>query len=338
MKTYWRSLAERDDLPQFRAFLEAEFPESADPGGVNRRRWLQVMGASFALAGLAGCEADKQTLLPFARRPPGRTPGEPQRYATAMDLAGSAIGLLVTCVDGRPIKIEGNPDHPQSLGATHAWAQAAILELYDPDRSQYPVERAPQGVIVHAGSRDADPWAKFDEMIRDHFAQVRSRQGAGFCVLSETHGSPTLARLRRELLEQFPEARWFEYEPLTDDSIRQGAALAFGKAVRVHWNLDQARVMVCLDADPLGAHPASLQHARAFARGREVVDGTMNRLYVVESGLSITGSAADHRLPLRSGQIGAMLGLLKEAVERRLAGDTDSADAHGESSACRPLH
>lgn len=323
-KTYWRSLAERDDLPQFRAFLEAEFPEVADPSGLNRRRWLQVMGASFALAGVAGCEADKQALLPFAKRPPGRTPGKPQQYATAMDVGGSAIGLLATCVDGRPIKIEGNPDHPQSLGATHAWAQAAILELYDPDRSQVPVPPPSQ--------LRGDKWEAFDAAMLEHFGQVRSRQGAGFRVLAQAHSSPTLARLKRELLEQFPEARWYEYEPLHDDLQRQAARDAFGRCVRTHWALDQARIILCVDADLLAGHPESLRLAREFALGREVVDRTMNRLYVVESGYSITGAAADHRLPLRPSQIPALVGRLTEAVRERLAGGQASAPPHEGSS------
>ncbi len=312
LKTHWRSLAELNDLPEYRAFVEAEFPEAVDPGGMNRRRWLQVMGASFALAGVAGCETKRQEILPFAKRPEGRTPGKPQQFATAMDLSGSAIGLLVTCVDGRPIKVEGNPQHPQSLGAANSLAQASILELYDPDRSQSPVQLAATSPTV---------WANFDEAMESHFAAVKERQGTGFAVLAQANSSPTLARMRERLLKQWPQARWAEYEPLTDDHVLEGARLALGSRYRTQLDLRAARVTVCLDADLLGSHPASLRYARDFAEGRQVVDGQMNRLYAVESGFSITGSASDHRLPVRSGQIAAFVGRLQTAVKQWISGD-----------------
>ncbi len=332
LKTHWRSLAELHDLPEYRAFAEAEFPETADPGGINRRRWLQVMGASFALAGVAGCETKKQEVLPFAHRPEGRTPGESQQYATAMDLSGSAIGLLVTSVDGRPIKVEGNPEHPQSLGGSHSLAQAAVLELYDPDRSQHPVQLAAQGPIIHAGEPGKDKWTGFDEFLRSHFAGVKERQGAGFAVLSEASSSPTLARLRARLLGELPQARWAVYEPLTDDHVREGAKLALGAPYRTQLDLSTVRIMLTLDADLLGAHPASLRYARDFAKGREVVKGSMNRLYAVESSFSITGASADHRLPLRSGQVAAFVGRLLQIVTQLLgaAGSNEAGTTHAD--------
>ncbi len=329
LKTHWRSLADLHDLPEYRAFAEAEFPETADPGGVNRRRWLQVMGASFALAGVAGCEAKREEVLPFAKRPEGRTPGQPQRFATAMELSGSAIGLLVTSVDGRPIKVEGNPLHPQSLGGSHALAQAAVLELYDPDRSQNPVQLAAQGPIVHA---QKDKWSGFDEFVRQHFAGVKERRGAGLAVLSPASSSPTLTRLRGRLQHELPEARWLVYEPLHDDSVRAGAKLALGAPYRTQLDLSSARVVLTLDADLLGSHPASLRYARDFARGREVVDGQMNRLYAVESCFTMTGSAADHRLPIRSGQVPAFVGRLLQRVQQLLSSSvsTPSGESHVE--------
>ncbi len=317
LKTHWRSLAELNDLPEYREFLEAEFPQKADPKGLNRRRWLQVMGASFALAGVAGCETAQQELLPFAKRPEDRTPGKTQRFATAMDLGGSAIGLLVTCVDGRPIKVEGNPDHPQSLGGSSGLAQAAILELYDPDRSR--------GLALEGVQRSSS-WTQFDKAMQGQFAQLKEKQGAGLVVLAESNSSPTLDRLRRRLLKQFPQARWAEYEPLTDDNARAGATFALGKAYRTQLDLQAARVILCLDADLLVGHPASLRYARDFAKGREVVDGKMSRLYCVESSFSVTGVAADHRLPLRSSQIAAFLGRLERVVTQR-QGDANSGHA-----------
>ena len=323
--TYWRSLAELSDAPEFRAFLESEFPEAVDPGGISRRRWLQIMGASFALAGVGGCYSEPQRILPFAKRPEGRTPGQPQRYATAQDIAGNATGLLVTCVDGRPVKVEGNPSHPLSLGATTLLAQAAVLELYDPDRSRRPVQQTSQGKVLPPPGNDEALWSQYDEVAPPLFRALREKSGAGFCVLCEANSSPTLARLRSQLLQKMPQCRWFEYEPLSDDNERTGSIQAFGKPYRTQFDLKAAKVIVCLDADLLGGHPASLKYAREFAEGRSAADGTMNRLYAVESRLTITGASADHRLPLRSSDIPAFIGRLLKNVEDAAHASHDAA-------------
>ncbi len=330
-KKHWRSLAELDNSPEFRAFLEAEFPETADAGGFNRRRWLQIMGASFALAGVAGCEAKKHELLPFANRPEGRVPGEPQRFATSFDLNGHAVGLLATCVDGRPIKVEGNPLHPQSLGASSGLAQAAVLTLYDPDRSQYPVEAGNSDSITHGGNAESDKWSKFDAMLTQKIAELKPQKGAGLCVLTEASSSPTLERLRQQLLTQMPEAKWFEYEPLTDDNVRAGSRAAFDKVVASQLDLSKAQVILALDSDLLIEHPAALQYARAFSKGREVVDGKMNRLYVVESGFSLTGASADHRLPVRPSQVPAFAGRLLRAVEHLIDANAPAVEPTGDA-------
>ncbi|NQT14136.1 MAG: TAT-variant-translocated molybdopterin oxidoreductase, partial [Planctomycetes bacterium] len=290
---YWRSLADRANSPEFRRFLEAEFPDTAPPGDISRRRWLQLMGASLALAGVGGCRWEKSEILPFDDRPPNRTPGAPQRFATAMDLAGSAVGLLVTCVDGRPIKIEGNPNHPASLGATDALAQAAVLELYDPDRSQHVLEGPGPGQLVRT-------WQEFTQFARTHFAPSRENGGAGFRVLAEASSSPTLAALRNRLLDTFPEARWHEYEPLGPP--REAAPLGF--------DLAEAQVIVCLDDDLFASRPGALRYARQFAEGRAPDAPNMKRLYVVESSLSVTGAAAAHRLPLRADHIASFVSVL----------------------------
>jgi molybdopterin-containing oxidoreductase family iron-sulfur binding subunit len=302
------------NAPEYRAFLEAEFPAAADPHGLNRRRWLQLMGASLALAGLSGCRAKQEEILPFAKRPADRVPGQPQFYATAMELSGSAIGLLVTSRDGRPSKIEGNPRHPQSLGATDLLAQASILELYDPDRSRELRRVNHQGLMVQR-------WEDFAAFARSHFDSQKKNGGAGMRILAEASSSPTLAAMRDRLLKAFPQAQWHEYEPLSRDNERAGARLAFGKPYRTLYALDQADVILCLDADLLADHPASVVHARAFAKGREATDGKMNRLYAVESTYSLTGSAADHRLRLRSSQIAALVASLEsELTSRQAAG------------------
>ncbi|NOX56761.1 MAG: TAT-variant-translocated molybdopterin oxidoreductase, partial [Planctomycetes bacterium] len=331
-KRYWRSLAELQDAPEFRAFAEAEFPHEADPAGISRRRWLQIMGASLALAGAAGCETDPQFILPFAKRPEGRVPGKREHYATAMELSGNAVGLLVTCVDGRPIKVEGNPAHPFSLGATNVLAQAAILELYDPDRSRRPVQKGPHGGITQRGGTDQTPWNRFDAMLRGVMEAARSQQGDGFCVLAEPCSSPTLARLRQEFLKQFPHARWFEYEPLTTDNERAGAVQAFGRPYRCHFELSEARVIVCFEADLLGSHPGALRYARQFAQVRPAADGTMNRLYAVECAYSVTGIAADHRLSLPRRRIGAFVAKVLERIERLERGEDSASEPAGESA------
>ncbi|MBN2291361.1 MAG: TAT-variant-translocated molybdopterin oxidoreductase, partial [Pirellulales bacterium] len=316
---WWHSLDELADTPRFRAFLESEFPAKADPDGINRRRWLQVMGASLVLAAANGCRWEKQDILPMAKRPEGYTPGKTRRFCTAMPLSSTATGLEVTCVDGRPIKIEGNPRHPYSLGATDAIAQAALLELYDPDRND--------SVRVEEGKAfKKKTWEEFLAICTKPLAELKKSGGAGFRILSEPDSSPTLAALRARLLKALPKARWYDYEPLGDDNEREGARLAFGRPLRTHLALDKARVILCLDADLLGSHPASVRHARDFAIGRDPQAEPMNRLYVVESGVSLTGAAADHRLPLQSLHIPAFVSMLEH--ELTAAGKS----SHDESS------
>ncbi|MHB8078312.1 MAG: TAT-variant-translocated molybdopterin oxidoreductase [Candidatus Krumholzibacteriia bacterium] len=290
-RTYWRSLAELADSEEYRRFLREGFPEpTAVPADAfSRRRFLQLMGASLALAGLAGCRWPQETILPFVSRPDGYVPGVPKRYATFIELAGVAAPLLVTSFDGRPIKVEGNPDHPCSLGAADVFAQASVLELYDPDRSRAPVQRA-------GGQRLTRGRADFDAFARDHFAALRRAGGAGLAVLSEATSSPTVLALRARLRAACPAAAWHEYEPLSRDAERIGAGAAFGRPARLAPALERARVIVDLDADLLGAHPAALRSTRLFAQGRRPGEpGGMNRLYVVESAFSPTGTMADHR-------------------------------------------
>jgi molybdopterin-containing oxidoreductase family iron-sulfur binding subunit len=296
--SYWRSLGELRDTPEFQAALETEFPAKDDPAGISRRRWLQLMGASFVLAGAASCRWEKRELLPFEKRPANRTPGKFERFATTMDMSGTVLGLMVTCVDGRPIKIEGNPKHPYSLGATNAYAQAAILELYDPDRSRNIVQKTGEGDEVKS-------WDEFTAFAKMHFDKIRKNDGQGLAVLSEVSTSPTLAAQRKQLLKEFPKAVWVEYEPVSHE---------FGD-LRTHLHLDKAEVIVSLDADLFGNHPAAIKHAHDFAAGREATGGKMSRLYVVESCYSITGAMADHRLPIPSGQISSFAKMLHNAID-----------------------
>jgi MoCo/4Fe-4S cofactor protein with predicted Tat translocation signal len=294
----WRSLDELAGTPEFRRFVDDEFPGLAAEltAPRSRRSFLKVMGASLGMAGLASCRWPKELILPFADRPEGRIPGVPSRYATAMELGGSAIGLVVTSMDGRPIKVEGNPHHPSSLGAAHAFAQASVLELYDPDRSRRVIRR-------QAGQEIVATWDDLTAFASEHFGSLRRTGGKGLAVLAEASSSPTIARLRERFREVYPQARWHEVEAVSRDLERVGTAQAFGRPYRPLYRLDRADVIVALDEDFLGMHPESLRHAREFAARRRAEGGSMNRLFVAEATLSLTGAAADHRVALKTERI-----------------------------------
>ncbi len=324
----WRSLGELENSPDFQEFVQREFPVAASefPTGVSRRRWLQLMGASFALASAAGCRWETEQIAAFSERPEGRVPGEREKFATAIELAGGVRHLLVTCVDGRPIKAEGNPDHPASGGATDIYAQAAILDLYDPDRSGEIVERAVQDTFV----RD---WDAFDTWAQNHFVELRAKEGRGLAVLIEPTASPALHGQLRQLRESLPLSRLFEHASLPRDNESRGAEMAFGQPLRPVFELHRARVIVCLDEDLIGRHPNALRHARDYASRRDPNGDWMNRLYAVESQFSITGAAADHRVPVRSSEIGKFLVAIEEAVDKFEAGqDNPEATLPGEAA------
>jgi len=318
-KRYWRSLSELENSPEFTEFLHREFPVAATefPEGVSRRRWLQLMAASLALGGLAGCRYREEKIAPLAKRPEDWVPGKPQRYATTIELAGSPRHLLVTCYDGRPIKVEGNPEHPYSQGATDLFAQACVLDLYDPDRSG-------EVRMREQGQTFAKTWDDFAAFAAKHFGDSKAGGGEGLCVLLEPTESAAVHGLLAKLKEGFPKAELFSYASLSRDNERKGSELAFGKALRTHLALDKAEIIVCLDADLLGDHPASLRLARQFAEGRDVGAATdpkssrMNRLYVVESQYSVTGASADHRLAVRSADIAAIVADLERRVRAML--------------------
>ncbi len=312
----WRSLDELEGNAEFRRLVENEFPASAgaplSPG--SRREFLKLMAASLGLAGMAGCRWPREEILPFADQPDGATPGELQRFATTIELAGGALGLLVASHDGRPIKIEGNPLHPASRGGTSAIAQASLLELYDPDRSRSVVRG-------RSGARSAGTWEGFSDFWRDRFEPARAAGGAGLRVLAEASSSPSMEALRERFLRVFPAARWVEYEPLSRDNEREGTRLAFGRALRPHLALGQADVVVAFDEDFLFQHPAAVAYARDFAERRSPGGTGIGRLYVVEGAYSLTGTMADHRralpaqmIPVAAGCLAANL-LLEHGLE-----------------------
>jgi len=296
-KEYWRNLEELADSDEFRELVAREYPQAAEEwdDSVNRRTFVKLMGASLALAGLSACAYQPtETIVPFVRDPEGYTPGKPAFYATAMSLGGAATGLLVRSNEGRPTKIEGNELHPASLGASDAYSQASLLDLYDPDRSQ---------TLNFRG--EIRTWSAFLGAVSQALDNQRPKQGAGLRFLTETITSPTLAAQIADILREFPQARWYQYEPVGRGNSGTGAFQAFGQPVNVIYNFERADRILGLDADFLACGPASLRYARQFAARRRVEGGTdrMSRFYAVETTPSNTGASADHRWPLRPSEI-----------------------------------
>jgi len=283
---YWRSLEELAGEVGFAGWIEEEFPGLAQAFGqaLGRRHVLRMIGASLSLAGLAGCSPaapDVEMAVPVEE--PGMEPGSIRHYATATTLGGIATGVLVTHADARPIKIEGNPDHPASLGATSVFDQAALLQLYDPDRA----------ATVTRGGAIATPGEAFGAL-RARLDALAAAQGAGLHILSGAFSSPTLAAQRAALIAAYPRARWHGHEPASRANVWRGAALAFGREAEPLPALDRAEIILAVDSDLLSAAPGHLSYVRAFAARRAPTAG-MNRLYVWEATPSLTGAAADHR-------------------------------------------
>jgi MoCo/4Fe-4S cofactor protein with predicted Tat translocation signal len=298
-KTYWRSLDELAQTDEFRQLVSREFPEQAEEltDQTGRRNFLKLMGASLAFGGLSGCTIQPQEkIVPFVRAPEELIPGKPLFYASAMPLGGIGTGVLVESHMGRPTKLEGNPAHPSSLGGTNSITQASILNLYDPDRAQ---------VVKNAGR--IATWNSFMQAFTLKMEQHKADQGNGLYVLSGTVTSPTLGHQLATLKKELPKAHWHQYEPVNRDASRQGALLAFGEALNTYYDFTKAEVVLSLDANFMASGPGDVRYARDFAAGRRVRDGQqqMNRLYMVESTPSPTGSMADHRLALSTSQIEA---------------------------------
>ena len=293
---YWRSLEELAGTDEFKEALHREFPKGASEwvDSVSRRGFLKVMGASLGLAGMTGCvRLPLEPIVPYVRQPEGVIPGRPMYYATASTLGGYASPLLVESHLGRPTKVEGNDLHPASLGGTDIFAQASLLCLYDPDRSQ---------TVMSMG--DVRSWQAFLGAIRGPLSAQKALQGAGIRILTPTISSPTLADQLRNFLKIYPQAKWHVYEPVNRDNVLEGAKLAFGQPVETRYDFSKADVVVSLDADFLYAgFPGNTRYIRDFAKRRNPDGGNMNRLYVIESTPSSTGAKADHRWPVRASGI-----------------------------------
>ena len=304
---YWRSLDELSGAPGFKAHLEREFPAGASSmEGVDRRQFMKIMAASFALGGmgLAGCRRPEANILPYGRSVEFTVPGLPLYFATAMPLRKSAIPLLAETHQGRPTKVEGNPSYAPHGGASSLLAQASVLDLYDPERA---TEHTSNGRTLDAAA------------VNDLLARINKTyagNGEGLAFLADESASPTRARLVAQLKQKFPRAIWAEYEPVQDEPPVQAALASFGQSVKPLYRFAKAKRILSLDADFFHAEAGSLYYARDFAKGRRVVkqDDPMNRLYVVESAFTLTGSMADHRLRLASSHLLAFTAALANQI------------------------
>jgi molybdopterin-containing oxidoreductase family iron-sulfur binding subunit len=340
-RDYWRSLAHLADAPEVREAAQKEFAsyepdELLKMSGVTRRKFMKLASASMAFAGLAlsGCRRwPQEKLAPYTSNPAGRMPGVPEQYATVMEINGVASPLLVTSFDGRPIKIEGNPTHPYSqtlvgrAGAADAMAQAAILEIYDPDRSTAVINQV-------SGSRMAGDWDEFTGAMSSTVDSLTSSQGDGLAILSESTSSQTTARLKAAVAAKYPKAAFFEYEPISRYNEIAGANLALGTEARQVVHLDKAMIVALLDADLLGAHPAHVHYAGQWASNRPNRHSEMSRMYAIESAMTLSGSVADCRLGVRPSRVGTILSVL---AARLGAGGTDSTLAADEEAFIKPL-
>jgi molybdopterin-containing oxidoreductase family iron-sulfur binding subunit len=268
---------------------------------------LKIMGASLALAGVTGCTRQPlETIVPYVKEPEGLVPGKPLFFATAVRHDGYAQGVLVESHQGRPTKIEGNPEHPQSLGATDAFGQAQILGLYDPDRSQ-----------TTKFQDEVRPWAEFLQSLRGslQLEKLRATRGAGIRLLTGGVTSPTLAAQIQSFLLEWPGAKWVSDEPVSRDNVRAGALLAFGEVVEPQYRLEAADVVVTLDADLTSEGPARVRLIRELASRRKVRDGaSLSRIYAIESSPSLTGALADHRLSVKASAVEGLARALAAAV------------------------
>ncbi len=303
---YWRTLEERAELstfatPDLAAKRAAEFPDghfttppSDEAIALGRRGFLGVAGASLALAGTAGCRRPEEKIVPYGKMPEQIVPGVASFYATAIASRGEALGLLVESHEGRPTKVEGNPDHPASLGATDIAGQASILELYDIDRSQAPSK---------GGKRES--FEPFESALKSKLVAADANKGAKLRFLAHPTTSPTELRLRAEMQKRYPSAKLTVFAPLSDGNVLLGTKLAFGKALRPLVDYSRTKIIVSLDADFLQVETGAVRATKQFAASRRLVTATdtMSRLYVAEAHFSTTGANADHRVRVPRSQI-----------------------------------
>jgi molybdopterin-containing oxidoreductase family iron-sulfur binding subunit len=304
---FWRTLEEAAETDELREYVEQEFPGLSGQipdAGTDRRSLLKVMAASLAMAGAAACTRQPMELIvPYVRQPENVIPGLPMFYATAMPLYGYARGLLVESHLNRPTKVEGNPDHPASLGATGIFEQASVLSLYDPDRSEN---------ILHEGRPST--WAEFTQVITTEANATHARKGEGLAILTGVTTSPTFLSQMKVLTEMSPSVKWYVHEPAVREVTAKAAHTVAGRAASLVYDLSQADVIVSLESDFLNNTPGGLAYARQFAARRSVDNGaTPCRLYAIESSPTVSGSLSDHRFPAKSGDIAGLAYQLAKA-------------------------
>jgi molybdopterin-containing oxidoreductase family iron-sulfur binding subunit len=308
-RRYWRSLDELADTSEFKEWLQREFPAGASEleDGVSRRHFVRIMSASLMLAGLgvmgAGCRRPEEKLEPFGQQQAGYTFGEAQYFATAMPTRNGAIPLVVKSYEGRPIKVEGNAEFPESNGSTDRYAQVSLLDVYDPDRAKR-CRKAGQTVAP------AEALAALSQIAQD----AAATGGQGLALLTDRSTSPSRRRLQDLISQKYASVKWFAYEPVDSEVQQRAATQAFGQSVQPVYHFEKAKVIVSLGSDFLGSEDDVHNHIRRYVQGRKPESGSMSRLYVIESLFTLTGAGADHRLRVPSGQIGAIAAALNAAV------------------------
>jgi MoCo/4Fe-4S cofactor protein with predicted Tat translocation signal len=313
---YWRTLDELAQTPEFEEMLHREFPKHASEwtDKASRRDFLKIMGASMALAGLSACtKQPMEAIVPYVQQPNNIVPGNPLFYATAMPLGAYGTGLLVESHEGRPTKIEGNPQHPSSLGGTDIFNQASVLTMYDPDRSQ---------TNTYIG--ETRSWPQAMDSLRVVMNAEKAKGGAGLRVLTEATSSPAFVAQMQDFLKAYPQAKWYQWEAVNRDNVYAGAQMAFGQPVETIYDLSKAKVVLSLDGDFLSSgFPGFHKYTRQFAqRRRPELKEEMLRFYAVESAPTNTAAKADHRLHVKASEV--------EGFARALASTLGAAQAGGQ--------
>ena len=321
-RRFWKNLDELAETPGFHELLEREFPRQASEwvDAVSRRGFLKVMGASLALAGLAGCtKQPDEPIFPYVKAPEDLILGKPMYFASAFPFPTGAIPVLVKSDAFRPIKVDGNPDHPMAKGKSDAMTQATLLDLYDPDRSKE---------VQYRGQRGE--FADFQEAFTK--AVKASKDGTGVYFLSETITSPTLAAQWKQVQTKFPQAKLVQWDPVNRDAAMAASKAAFGSYMDAQYKLENADVILSLDADFLGgiAQPGFLPLAAAYAERHRYEEGkTMNRMYAVETMPTVTGFKAEHRLALKPSEVVAFAQTLASGTAAEAATASEKAPSIG---------
>jgi MoCo/4Fe-4S cofactor protein with predicted Tat translocation signal len=313
---YWRTLDELAQTPEFEEMLHREFPKHASEwtDKSSRRDFMKIMGASMALAGLSACTKQPlEPIVPYVKQPNNLLLGKPLFYATAMTLGAYGTGLLVESHEGRPTKIEGNPQHPSSLGGTDVFNQASVLTMYDPDRSQ---------TNTYLG--EMRNWPQVLSSLRSSIESEKANRGAGFRVLSGATSSPSFVAQMQEFLKTYPQAKWYQWEAVNRDNVYAGAQLAFGQPAETLYDFSKAKVVLSLDGDFLSSgFPGFHKYTREFSRRRRPeLKEEMLRFYAVESATTNTAAKADHRLHVKASEV--------EQFARALASALGATQAGGE--------